>query len=53
MLPKKQRIAWGIFYIILIPLPILYFYWHHILGLLGGAFFLYLAYFIFFKDHPE
>lgn len=51
MMPRKQRIFWGIFYLFLIPIPLLYFYWHNILGLIGGFFFLYLAYYIFFKDH--
>lgn len=53
MMPKKQRIFWGIIYLILIPIPLLYFYWDNILGLIGGFFFLYLAYYIFFKDHSS
>lgn len=51
MMPKWQRILWGIVYLLLIPVPLLYFYWDNILGLAGGGFLLFLAYYIFFKDH--
>lgn len=52
-MPKWQKTLWGIFYLILIPLPLMWFYWNNILGLAGGLFFLYLDYYIFFKDqHP-
>lgn len=53
MMPKRQRIFYGIIYLILVPIPLLYFYWNNILGLIGGFFFLYLAYYIFFKDHSS
>ncbi len=53
MMPRKQRIIWGIVYILLVPVPLLFFYGNNIIALVGAFFLLYLAYFIFFKKHSN
>jgi len=50
---RLHRVIWGIVYLLLCPIPLLYFYWDNVLGLVGGGFLLYLAYYIFFKEHPQ
>lgn len=49
-MPKWQRIIWGVFYLFLLPIPLLYFYWDNILAIIGSAFLFYLAYYIFFRE---
>lgn len=53
IISKNERILWGIFYLILFPIPLLYFYGNNILGLAGSVFLLYLGYYIFLKDHSK